>query len=122
MTTALHQRYIDEIKRYGTFEDDWDGDGGLAAKPEDIQLAIQLLDLWPKNLPLICPMIGNKGTIGFYIDTGDYYMDIEIEKDQNVSVYVRSLIDEKQEKFFENLPIDKDLTKVLNDIVKQYDK
>lgn len=122
MTNHLYQRYVDEIKRYGTFEEDWDGYGGFPAKPEDIELALQVLSLWPKDLPLICPMIGNEGTIGFYVDPGNYYMDIEIEENQSVSVYARSREENYQETFFESLPINDDLTKSLSDIVKDFDK
>lgn len=122
MTNHLYQRYVDEINRYGTFEEDWDGYGGHPAKPEDIQLALKLLSLWPKDLPLICPMIGNEGTIGFYTDPGNYYMDIEIEENESVSVYIRSRSEDYQESFFDSLPINDKLTEVFMDIIRDFDK
>lgn len=60
-------------------------------------------------MPLITPMISYDGTIGFYVDTDEYYIDIELEEQKTVSVYMRNRINDKEE-YFENITIDEQLT------------
>lgn len=114
MDSTLYQKYVAEINRYATFKDGWAEDDSLAPKKEDIAHALTVLSLWPHNLPLIVPMIGYDGTIGFYVDTKDYYVDIEIEQDNTVSVFMRNRTNNKEE-FFQDIGINEQLTEFLTD-------
>lgn len=114
MDSTLYQKHVAEINRYATFTDGWAEDDSLAPKPEHIANALTVLSLWPQNLPMIVPMISYDGTLGFYVDTDDYYIDIEIEEKNTVSIYMRNRNNLKED-FFENIGINEQLTDFLKD-------
>lgn len=116
MDSNLYQKYVAEINRYATFKDGWAEEESLAPKPQDIAHALTVLSLWPQNLPLIVPMISYDGTIGFYVDTEGYYVDIEIEENNTVSVYMRNRINNKED-FYESVGINEQLTEFLQETI-----
>lgn len=111
---TLYQQHLAEINRYATFNDGWAEEDSLAPKKEDITNAFAVLSLWPQHLPLITPMISYDGTIGFYVDTDHYYIDIEIEKENTVSIYMRNRINNKED-FYEHIHIHEQLTNFLKE-------
>lgn len=114
MDSTLYQKYVAEINRYATFKDGWAEIDSFAPKPEHIASALMVLSLWPQNLPMIVPMISYDGTVGFYVDTEDYYVDIEIEEKNTVSIYMRNRI-KNNEDFFQDVGVNAELTEFLKD-------
>jgi len=93
-----------ELHSYGTYQNDWDGEGATAPRKADAENAISLLGKIPSGLPIPKPMLSSSGVIGMYWDHPALFADIALEENGTFSLFTREK-ESKAETYVENVSI-----------------
>jgi hypothetical protein len=70
-----------------------------------IKKAEAFISIFPNDLTLPKPMLGDDGTLGFYWGFDSFFADIEFDKDGSLSLFMRDDLS-KEEVFYEGLPLE----------------
>jgi hypothetical protein len=89
MTATTIEAARGELARYADLEKGWDLDQGVPPRKEHVAIAQKFLEALPKDFCAPTPMLGANGTIGFYWYERPFFLDVEIEQDDSLSVYIR---------------------------------
>lgn len=117
MSKSIEEK-IKEVRNYSNLTEGWDGEHSVGPLASHVEQAVNVLNFWPGNLPLPIPMINYEGKIGFYVDTLEYYMDLEIEQENTLSLYIRSRSDKTKENYKDGIMLNESLGKVINEYVQ----
>jgi hypothetical protein len=99
-------KLVYEVIQYALLEAGWDGEHSLPPEPEAIKLAIDFIRLIPSDIPFPRPMITSTGIVGFYWDGDTAYVDIEVDRRGQFSVYsIIKKTDPKQDSWVPNLSL-----------------
>jgi hypothetical protein len=112
--TIDHNKTIEDIIKYSSFQDNWDGEGSKIAPEAEFKNALLLLELLPNSCSQLIPMISYNGTVGLYCDDKTIYMDFEINSNNTFSFFARNRINSK-ESFLDDIPINEQCGKIIEE-------
>lgn len=101
--TTPRELVLSELYRYASLPSDWNGEGAVPLSSRTVEEAKEFIGKFPENLPLPSPMLSPDGSLGFYWDFQEGYVDIEISESGLISVYARSRVPGYPEYFEDNL-------------------
>jgi len=76
-----------ELRRYTSLPENWDGEGSIAPPRKAASDAIAFLDLLPPNVSLPKPMVEADGELALYWKSQDCYLEIGFKGDDTVDYF-----------------------------------
>jgi hypothetical protein len=92
-------KVVYEVTQYGALSEGWDGKGSKPPPGASIDVALEFLRAIPEWLPMPTPMVSGNGNLGFYWDRPTTYVDVEIDRSQQISTLVVCRKDSKKDKW-----------------------
>jgi hypothetical protein len=79
-----------QITEYAGLEEDWDGYGGVPARPDSVKGATAFLNRMPDDVKMPEPQIASNGEVGLYWNDGQVYADVSFPAAQRISFYAKN--------------------------------
>ncbi len=78
-----------ELDEYADIQQGWDLDKGVPPNPKHVEIAQKFISALPENFSAPSPMLGSSGKVGFYWYERPFFLDVEIEENEKLSVLIR---------------------------------
>jgi hypothetical protein len=92
-------KVVYEVTQYGNLSNGWDGKGSKAPPAASIEVALEFLRAIPEWLSMPTPMVSGNGNLGFYWDRQSTYVDVEIDRSQQISTLIVCRKNSKKDKW-----------------------
>jgi hypothetical protein len=100
-----YSKIVHRVTQYGELLEGWDGRASTPPSAATIGVALQFLRLIPIWLPMPTAACSGTGMLNFYWDRPTTYVDVEIDRTQQISTLVICRRDSKKDKWLADEPI-----------------
>lgn len=88
---ARWDRLRNRVAAFKGFQPEWNGQVGVAPKPEHVDAILRALVQLPLDLRIPKPLLSDDGEIGVYWSSGNSFADLTIDAEGEMSLYLRNL-------------------------------